>query len=152
MYKKLFLSLTLVLALIFSFTYTFAANEVKDAVEGVRNVVGGAENAVEDAAKDISNTTKNITGGIENGTQRATNDVKDNMENDRNSMMTGSTDNQQGYTATRTATTNTGSFLGMNSTVWTWLILGIAAVAIIALVWYYSMRLTTNNYDDRNND
>ena len=25
-------------------------------------------------------------------------------------------------------------------------------IAIIALVWYYSMRLNDNNYDDRNND
>ena len=145
MYKKLFLCLTVVLALIFSFTYTFAANGLKDAAEGVRNVVGGA-------AKDISNTSKNITGGLENDAQKGTNDVKGNMDNDRNSIMEGSTDRQDGYTATRTSATETGSFLGMNSTVWTWVILGIAAVAIIALVWYYSMRLTTNNYDDRNND
>lgn len=39
---------------------SFAANNIAtDAMDGVRNIVGGAENVVEDTAKDI-------TGGIRN--------------------------------------------------------------------------------------
>ena len=52
------------------------------------------------------------------------------------------------YTATRTAATD-NTFMGMNATAWTWLILGIAAIAIIALVWYYSTQLQSSNYDNK---
>ena len=37
----------------------------------------------------------------------------------------------------------------MSSTMWTWLILAIAAVVIVALVWYYSNQISNKrNYDD----
>ena len=104
-------------------------NEYTTCVNDVRNTVGGAENAIEGAVKDVTNTTNM---GITRDNAQSTN-----------------------YTANRTATTgtttnaNTGTFLGMSSTMWTWLILAVAVVAIIALVWYYSNQLTrTRNYDD----
>ncbi len=62
--------------------------------------------------------------------------------------------NTTGYNATRTATdANTTNFLGMNSTMWTWLIIAVAAAVIIALIWYYasSNNRRTNYYDDDNN-
>ena len=50
---------------------------------------------------------------------------------------------------TRAATPNAGTFLGMNSTTWTWVVLAIAVVAIVALVWYYSNQITNNRrYDN----
>ena len=57
--------------------------------------------------------------------------------------------NQRGsnYTATRTSTEST--LLGMNSTVWTWLIVGIAAIAVFALIYYYTMQTKTTDYDNR---
>ena len=64
MYKKLFISIGVLIAMIFSFTVCFAndgKDMVKDAANGVRNAVGTAENAVKDAAKDVSNTSKNVT-------------------------------------------------------------------------------------------
>ena len=132
MNKKLFFSLCLVLLFIFSFTYTFAANGLEDAAEGVRNVVGGAENVVEDAAKDVSNTSRDITGGVEDGAQDMTNDGRNT---------TGALRSDTNYDAQRTSTTTDGTLMGMNSTAWTWI--------IIALVWYYSMQLTGNNYNDK---
>ena len=61
-------------------------------------------------------------------------------------MTTGT--NNGDYTATRTSTTQ-ATFMGMNATAWTWLILGIAAIAIVALVWYYSMQLRdANSHND----
>ena len=143
MKKKSLLIVGLLIAVILMFatTFSFATDDhgamtgVNDAVNGVRNTIVGAENAVEGAVKDVTDTTKNAT------------DNTTNMGINRNDTQS------TNYTANRTATTgtatNAGTFLGMSSTMWTWLILAIAIVAIIALVWYYSNQLTrTRNYDD----
>ena len=54
------------------------------------------------------------------------------------------------YNATRTSVdTQAGTFMGMNSTAWTWLIMAIAAIAIVALVWYYGTQRQSSHYDDR---
>ena len=110
---------------------------LQDAANGVRDAVGGAENAIEDGAKDIANTTKGVTGSAENA-----------MENKDNSGMTQNNNrtNNSNYIATRTATTNS-TFMGMSSTAWTWLIIGIAGIAIVALVWYYGSQIRTSNDD-----
>lgn len=143
MKKKSLLIVGLLIAVILMFATTFsfatddhgAMNGVNDAVNGVRNTIGGAENAVEGAVKDVTDTTKNAT------------DNTKNMGINRND--TQSTNYTANRTATTGTTTNAGTFLGMSSTMWTWLILAVAVVAIIALVWYYSNQLTrTRNYDD----
>lgn len=146
MNKKFFVSLAIILFTICSFTFCFATdngNGLGDAANNVRNFVGGVENTVENAAKDVSNTSKNITGGMENGMNNAGNKVMNAM------------DNNDGYTSARTATTRSidnanNTFMGMSSTAWTWLIMGIVAIAIIALVWYYSMQFTNKTH--HNND
>ena len=151
MSKKIFYALLLILSITFSFTYVFANDNLKGAADAVRNVVGGAENTVENAAKDVSNTTKNVTNDMQNAGKDMKNDAGNTMENISNKMDNSTmmrTDNNNGsYSATRTAT-ETPRFMGMTSTGWTWLILGIVALAIIGLVWYYSMQLTGNNYHD----
>ena len=143
MKKKSLLIVGLLIAVILMFATTFSfatddhgvMNGVNDAVNSVRNTIGGAENAVEGAVKDVTDTTKNAT------------DNTTNMGINRND--TQSTNYTANRTATTGTTTNAGTFLGMSSTMWTWLILAIAIVAIIALVWYYSNQLTrTRNYDD----
>ena len=50
MYKKIFVALAILTIGIFSFSICFANNDhmLEDAANGVRNVVGGAENAIED--------------------------------------------------------------------------------------------------------
>ena len=122
MNKKFFVSLAITLFTICSFTVCFAndGNMMNDATNGVKNFVGGVENTVENTARGASNFTKNVTGGMQNGA----------------------------YTATRTSTDDT--VMGMNSNTWTWLIVGIAAVAIIALIWYYSMQFA--NRDSHHDD
>ena len=154
MSKKLVFTVGLLISLIFTFAVTFsfatdgngAMNGVNNAVNDVRGAVGGAENAVEGAVKDVTNTTKNATNTTENNMNNAT------RSNTTNLNITGNNTQSTGYTANRTATTgtaNTGNFLGMSSTMWTWLILAVAVVAIIALVWYYSNQLNNNKrYDD----
>ncbi len=147
MKKKYFVSFAIVLSLISSFSICLANNdELESAVNDVRNFVGGAENAVEDAAKDISNTSKSATGTLENDMNHNTNEAISNHSISE-TLKTAIPNN---YSATRTSTEDT-TIMGMNSTAWTWLIIGIAAIAIIAIVWYYSMQFTNrNNHRDDN--
>ena len=160
MNKKLFISIGILLACIFSFNFCSAADGLQNIAEDVRNAVGGAENAVEDAAKDVSNASKDATGSMENTANNAGDSMKntatnigDSMKNVANNVgnaMSGTTSDNGDYTATRTSTTgNNATFMGMTATAWTWLILGVAAIAIVALVWYYSMQVRSSNYDDR---
>ena len=68
MNKKFFITLATIFSIIlFGITYSFAGNNIgEDAVEGVRNFVNGAENVVEDTAKDV-----------EEGIRSGVTDVKD---------------------------------------------------------------------------
>lgn len=139
MNKKIFVSLVVAVFAIFSFSICFANDGntvVNTATNDIRNFVGGVENTVENAALDISNTSKDVTGGTENKMSKS----EDKMNNGIFSSA-GATNN---YSARRTSTENT--VMGMSSNAWTWIILGVAAIAIIAVVWYYSMQFTNNNH------
>lgn len=152
MYKKLLLSAVVLVAIVFSFNVCFANDGLKDAADGVRNVVGDAENAVEGAAKDISNASKNATNDIEKGANNVGNDMKNTANSTMNNAkkdFAGTTNNDYMATRTSTAATTENTFMGMNATAWTWLILGIAAIAIIALVWYYSAQFTSSRHNDQ---
>lgn len=144
MYKKLLVGFTLLIVCVFSFSLCFANDAktmVEDASNTVKNVVGGAENVVKNTAEDVSNGAKNMTKGIENGAKNTTNQAGNAMQGTMDS----------GYNATRTAVdtdAGTSTFMGMNATAWTWLIMGIAAAAIVALVWYYGSQVRSSNYDD----
>ena len=173
--KKFLLNIFLIASFIFFATYTFAtdSNMMQDATNAVRDMVGGAENAMEDAAGAVSNTSKNITGDMQEGLnnmmdnndQNNTDTNNDNNGDDRNTTTGASTDNNGNganygnngnnpgdYTAQRTATTTDGTIAGMNSTTWIWLIMAVLAIAIIALVYYYSVGMTTNNRNYHNGD
>lgn len=164
MNKKILLSVILLTAFIFSFNCVFAenttntpANTVNDSMNKAGNTVENAGNAVRDAGNSAMNAVNNVVDGTQNAINTLTEDRTDNNSNtgatnnhDNNNMsMTGTTNNgNRNYTTTRTA--NEGTLLGMNATTWTWLIMGIVGIAIIALVWYYSMQHDTanGNYDD----
>lgn len=140
MYKKLLIGIAILTIAIFSCSICFANNGLQNTAEDVRNVVGGAENTVENAVKDISNTSKNATGNLEKDFNNM------DTHNTTNTEETATTDGN--YTANRTSTTANSTFMGMNATAWTWLIIGIAAIAIVALVWYYSMQVHSSNSKD----
>lgn len=147
MSKKILYGILLFLAMtIFSVTYCFAndfSRDMEDAANGVRDVVGGAENTVEDAAAGVVDGSKDITRGIENAGKNMKNNMQDNMQNTTN------------YSTTRTSTTattnNNATFLGMNSTTWIWLILALAAIGIIAIVYNFSKQ-NNDDYDQIIND
>lgn len=52
------------------------------------------------------------------------------------------------YTATKTSVSGYTTFLGMTSTGWTWLIVGIFGVAIIALIWFYGKQHEDTSKDN----
>ena len=140
MKNKFFIVATLLAILsLFAVSYTFATT---NAVNDVRNVVGGAENVIEDAGKGIVN-------GVKDGMNTVKNGAKDVVKNGMNDM--GRTTNN--YTATRTATTTDNGLLGnVSNTVWSWLIIAIVAIVIVALVLFYANqnKNTTTYHNDDN--
>lgn len=143
MNKKILSAIITFLFCLFAFNLCLATDNhpIQDAANSVRNVVGGAENVIENGVKDIGNATKNGTNSVEG----AMNSAGDNIKNTTNNFTSERRTNDDTYTAQRTSTNAGSTFMGMNSTVWTWLIIGIAAIAIVALVWYYSMQITNNS-------
>ena len=125
MNKKFLISIGIFACLIFSFSACLATTDV---INDVRNTAGTVEDKMENAVKDVSNTSK-----------KATNTMENNI---------GSTFNNGNYNTTRVSTDNT--VMGMTSKTWTWLIVGITAVAIMALIWYYTMQNSNirNHHDD----
>ncbi len=152
MKKKLYISiLAIIAATLFAFSYSFAANDIK-AVDGIRNVVGGAENVVEDAGKGIVDGVRNITSNGENMMGNVAGNTGTTMQNAGNGIAESLTNDNNGYDATRTTTRSAvdaseGTFLGMNGTVWTWLIMAVVGIAIVALVWMYAKQ-NNNSYND----
>ena len=149
MLKKLIYTALIALSIIFISTFCLAAenigNMATDAKDSVRNAVGGAENVLENAANSVGNMIHSGTNAVENAGNKMTEGIQ-NMTGSSNSTISSSNNNS--YTATRTST-GESTFMRMGSTAWTWLILGIAAIAIVALVWYYSMQFTTNKNNDK---
>lgn len=147
MLKKIF-AFIIALSLIICTSCVFAANEmgdsmnktgntIKDATEGVKNVVGNVENGVEAGAAGVVNGIKDLGNTFSDGAARVTHDNNRNTQNNNNN-----------YSAVRTATD--GTFMGMNANTWTWFILAIAALAIIGLVWYYAMQNDTTKSKNDN--
>lgn len=152
MSKKILFTLGILISLVFCFNVCFATGEgLESAANGIRNVVGGVENTVENAAMDISNMSKDTTGSIENGMNDTANSIDNRMNDARNNTGLGNTNTNDGYTAARTdtrmATTGDDTLLGMSSDAWIWVIMAIAAILIIGLVWYYSAQITNNNHN-----
>ena len=73
------------------------------------------------------------------------NDAMNTTENVMNTTTQDTTNTD--YTATRTATGNTGLF-GMTNSLSTWLILGAVTAVIIGLVWYYGAQYEHRNYNN----
>ncbi len=147
MKKKTCIAIVTTLAFLLFGVSSFANNDMAtDAVEGVRNFVGGAENVVEDAASGIAGGIRQGISDLEDGAENSTTD---------NTMRGGMTTdtNNNGYTATRTATTGTGenTFLGMGRTAWTLFILAAVGIITVGLVWYYGKQDETKlkENDDR---
>lgn len=149
--KKYFISLAIFSLILFSFfSISFAnnlTNDVKNTAGNVGNALANtsndakgaikkAEDTVENGVKDVKNTVSNTSRTVTNAAKNTATDMSGALANSNNT-----------YTATRTSATDSG-FLGMSSTSWTWLILAIVGIAIVALVWYYGAQYEHTNYDE----
>ena len=143
MIKKALISFILTILFVSLTMSSFAMNTM---VDGARNIVGGTENMIENAGNNISNGVKNGLNTVTHGTENVVTDVKDGMQNTGNSMagMMTSSNNNDGYTAQRTAT-NGVTVAGMSTNTWSWLIIGITAAVIIILVWSYLKQKNSND-------
>ncbi|MNT83899.1 hypothetical protein D3C72_2238390 [compost metagenome] len=98
-----------------------------------------------DALTDNGTETQNSDNWFRDEGNKITN----NLDNTANTV-TGTYN--EGYNAVRTSTAEAtdanNTLFGMSGTAWTWLILGIAGIIIIGLVWYYSMQVSSNKYED----
>lgn len=139
MTKKM-VTLLVALFLICTTSFVFAAqnagSEVQDSLNkagnSVGNVVNGAGNVVRDGVGAVERGLEDLGNTFTSGASRVTNNNNANRNNN--------------YTTTRTATGTT--FAGMSANTWTWFILAIAGIAIVGLIWYYSMQ---NNIEHRTN-
>lgn len=160
MQKKVILIFAIIISIIFSYSICFAT----DGTDAVRNTVNDAGNMVEGAMENVGNMVENTMNNVGNAMKDSTEKTENTMENAGNAIEeAGNTiekdtknvtsdnmgTNNDTYTATRSSTNGNATFMGMNSTAWTWLILGIAAIAIIAIVWYYSMQMTSEKNNSR---
>ena len=158
MHKKLLIT-TILLAFLISITTLCFAND-ENMQNPVQNIVGGAENMAENAAKDVGNAAKDVGNAVKDAGESAGN-MAENVANETKNIVSNpvnaitdadntashslSNNTSNGYNVTRTSTEGANTLMGMNATMWTWLIIGLAAIGIIALVWYYSMQFTNSN-------
>ena len=134
MKKKSLLIVSVLLAILFISSISFANNEVKNDIHNATDtVVDGAENLAEDVRNGIGNAEDAIENGVRDAGTAITDGANDMTRTDNS-----------GYTATRTTASDTTTNNTMNSTLWTWIALAIAAVVIVGLVWYYATQHNDN--------
>ena len=116
-----------------------ATNDVKNAVNGGTNaVIDGAENLAEDA-RDVVGTAEDT---IENGVSDIGNAIEDGATDVDNAIMDGTNSiedaGDESYIAARSNTEDVATGNTMNASIWTWVALAIAAIVIVGVVWYYA--------------
>ena len=156
MSKKILLSIVLLTSIVFSFSSVFAENNmaqdaanmtqnagnvVKDSIDKTGNTMQNAGNTIMDTGNSVMNAANNVVDSAAGAINTLTEDRNTDTTPDDNNKS-----NNTNYTATKTA--GEGTLLGMNATTWTWIIMGLVAISIIALVWYYSMQTTDRHYED----
>lgn len=143
--KRLF-TFTAILFTVIAFLtgYSYANNTAMEQMkDSIRNAVGGTENVVEDAAKNGADGVKKGFNSLGNTTNSVVHGISDGMNNTTSGYPLDNDNNNDDYTARRTNTT----FAGTNGTMWTWLIIGIAAIAVLGFLWYYSMQKASDKND-----
>ena len=136
MKKKFLLISALLIMLLAIATSTVLANNALNTVGNVaEDVTSAAGNVLTTGVDAVRNTVDDVA----NGTMRASNNVATGITNMGNNNRSGN--GNTGYTTTRTNTNAT--WLGMDATMWTWLIMAILGVAIVAMIWFYAKQDNT---------
>ena len=135
MAKKLALSLAIViLSFCCGITCLAAENNNDSNVNLGREVTDSLDKAgssVQNVADDVMDGTRNAVNGAAN--------VMDNMTRGNTNQYNANGGNREGYNAVRTSVdeVTTGN---MSTTTWIWIILAVAAIVIVAMVWYYAVK------------
>lgn len=147
MTKKTFVILTVLFATLFIGSSVFASSAVENGANDMGTEMKDSWNKLSGTVQNVGN---NARGAIDNMGETAQNMMNTDNNNDNNNgnnndgAWFGDNTDTNGYTATRTADTTTtgGTLFGMTSNTWTWFIIAVITVAIIALVWYYGTQKT----------
>lgn len=127
MKKKLFLILSILVAILFISSISFANNDIKN---GIHNVTDGVIDGTERVGNDVREGISNAENMVKNGVKDIGTAVSDGAKD-----VVGTMDN--GYSAVRTTASDISNTNTMSSSIWIWGTLAIAAFVIVALVWYY---------------
>ena len=135
--KRKFLLISTLLIVLLSITAStvFANNALNTIGNVAEDVTSAAGNVLTTGVDAVRNTVDDVA----NGTMRASNNVATGITNMGNNNRSGN--GNTGYTATRTNTNAT--WLGMDATMLTWLIMAILGVAIVAMIWFYAKQDNT---------
>ena len=111
-----------------------SGNVVKDA----GNMVNNEMNMIKDGANDVGEGIKDTGNTVRDGVDNTENDMNRNNDNNNNAGVAGT--NGGNYNTTRTSVDQTlnGGVNTMTATTWMWIILIVAAVTIMAAIWYYA--------------
>lgn len=136
--KKFILFSCTFLAILLSFCFSRCFATDGNMANSMRNMTNSTKNAVSAVGNSISNGATAAQGAIKNMTNSA--------------AATTTTTNNGNYTAVRTGTETQIKYAGMTATGWTWFIMAILAVLLIALIWYYARQNSTSKNDNSNHE
>lgn len=165
MAKKIFMSLAIIMLTLCCLSVCFAADNNSNVNLGdeLTRSLDKTEDSVENVTGDVMNGITSDTENNRNADNRNNNMNNDdtinfrNSDNRNNSMNNNNTNNYntngnnrnnnntdnnvftEGYNAVRTSVDEitTGN---MSTTTWVWIILAVAAIIIVAMVWYYAVQ------------
>lgn len=125
--------------------FCFAASAEADTVNlgnEVSSSLHKGANSVGNVANDMVGAGKSMVNGVSDAITRMGDDNKNNNKDDNMGMWNNSgTATTDGYSTTRTTTEGTQTTSGtMSTTTWMWIIFAVAAVIIVAAIWYYAMQ------------
>lgn len=117
-------------------------NSMENVISG--NVVNDAGNMMEnginmvgDGVRDIGNTMSGAINDMDDTSDNMNNDME-NREGNRNTVAGGVNDGNYNTTRTTADQTLNAGINTMTATTWMWIILIVAAVTIMAAIWYYA--------------
>lgn len=149
MTKKVLLGILVSILLSLFTSFCFAATDTDNV-----NLGNDVSSSINKGMDSVGNVVRDVAGYGERTFDDMGNHNNNNNNNNRNNNgYTGSTNNGYNgyngnygtnYGTTRTGTEGTanatGSTGGMTTTTWMWVIFAIAAIIIIAAIWYYAMQ------------
>ena len=127
MAKKIFASLAIIM-LSLCCGVCFAA-------ENNSNVNLGEE--ITNSLDKTGDSMRNVADDVMNGGTNRNNNTNNNNTTDNRTGYTNGNGFTQGYNAVRTSVDDVATG-NMSTTTWVWIILAVAAIVIVAMIWYYA--------------